>query len=301
MSQAYPWKNLPFMHSRQFASVAGPLNIVENRQNQPCQLLLLHGVLRNWRSYYPLLPLLDQANISVAVLDFRGHGNSTPTPDRYYVNDYVEDAVAALQNLAGPVVVYGHSLGAMVAMAVAARAPDRVKHLIMEDPPFETMGNRLLGTSLHRYFSGVHQCMNETANQDPQSLFDSFSNIVVGENPDGSPILVHHQRDETSRQFSSQCLGQVDPQVLATVVQGNWLDGFDWKNISSSVQCESHLMQSDSACGGMLNDADALTVMEQMKGRCKRIQFPNVGHSIHWQAVDEVFEIISSAIRANAS
>ena len=89
-------------------------------------------------------------------MDFRGHGESARSEGRYRVVDYVEDAARFLEEEIGrPAAVYGHSLGAMVAAATAARAPGMVMAVVLEDPPFHTMGRRIRETALHGFFSAL--------------------------------------------------------------------------------------------------------------------------------------------------
>src|SRR5215207_7214247 len=89
-------------------------------------LLLLHGVVRCWRDWLTLVPGLA-GRWQVFALDFRGHGRSARRPDRYKVADYLEDAVALVKGrFAEPGVLFGHSLGALVALGVAATVPERV-------------------------------------------------------------------------------------------------------------------------------------------------------------------------------
>ena len=49
--------------------------------------------------------------------------------------DYARDAAAVLRSLREPAVVCGHSLGALVAGVVAAQLPERVRAVVLEDPP----------------------------------------------------------------------------------------------------------------------------------------------------------------------
>lgn len=56
-----------------------------------------------------------------------------------------------------PLVLFGHSLGAMVAAAVAAEVPDRVRAIILEDPPFHTLGNRIEGSAWQAQFIGMQE------------------------------------------------------------------------------------------------------------------------------------------------
>src|SRR5262252_7523053 len=131
------------------------LNFARGPEHGP-PLVFLHGVLRCWQDFLPLIPALSQ-RWQVHALDFRGHGRSAPRAFHYRVRDYVEDAEAILSRVcSAPAVICGHSLGAMVALAAAAGpAADRCRALILEDPPFATMGSRIRQTIFHSQFVGM--------------------------------------------------------------------------------------------------------------------------------------------------
>lgn len=65
--------------------------------------------------------------------DQRGHGHSARTAT-YTSDDFVADAAALIERLdLGPMVVFGHSHGGITAYRLAARRPDLVSALIIED------------------------------------------------------------------------------------------------------------------------------------------------------------------------
>jgi pimeloyl-ACP methyl ester carboxylesterase len=70
-------------------------------------LLMLHGITMSGRTWEWLVPdLVDR--FRVLRLDFRGHGRSGPAPGAYEPADYVGDAVAVVEQVAGgPVLVVG--------------------------------------------------------------------------------------------------------------------------------------------------------------------------------------------------
>ncbi|AKG37870.1 hydrolase [Paenibacillus durus ATCC 35681] len=69
----------------------------------------------------------------VIALDQRGHGESG-RPLSYDNERYVDDALALLNHLGiDKAVLFGHSLGGVVAYRLAARCPERVRSLIIED------------------------------------------------------------------------------------------------------------------------------------------------------------------------
>ena len=106
------------------------------------RLLMLHGVGRAARTFSALAMQLP-SRFDVWAADFRGHGHSGQADNRYRVVDYLQDAIAALQAAAEPAVVYGHSLGSLVAAALAAECPSQVAAVLLEDPPSSEFWNEL--------------------------------------------------------------------------------------------------------------------------------------------------------------
>lgn len=54
----------------------------------------------------------------------------------YRRSDYAQDVEALVrQQIREPAILFGHSLGAVVALWVAAYAPELVRGLVLEDPP----------------------------------------------------------------------------------------------------------------------------------------------------------------------
>ncbi len=247
-----PWQQLGFMQGRTVETQAGSLHLRENRPGTAPQLLLFHGLLRNWRSYYPLLPALNN-EMSLAALDFRGHGASTRAGS-YFVRDYVDDAVAVIRQLPEPCFVFGHSLGAMVALAVASLVPERVRGVILEDPPFDSMGINIPTSGFLPYFQAVERCLTAQTYASASDLYEAFSDTVLMTDADGQPIRIRDRRDERTRRFMSDALMDVDPAVLKTVNAAEWMQGYDLNSLLGGARCEVELLQADAKQGGMLID-----------------------------------------------
>ena len=116
-------------------------------------LVMHHGVTRRWQTFLPLFPSLNHRR-AVYAFDARGHGGSSrASSGDYLVVDYVDDLVRIVNaNFDRPVVLYGHSLGAMVVAAAAARLGQQVAAVIMEDPPMSAMGQHIDQSSLLSLF-----------------------------------------------------------------------------------------------------------------------------------------------------
>jgi len=239
-------------------------------------LLLLHGVTRCGADWEPLFPALAE-DWSVIALDQRGHGGS-PRGDRYLVTDYVTDIVRLVrEEAAEPLVIFGHSLGAMVAAAVAAELPDRVSGLVLKDPPFHTMGNRIAGSAWQAQFIGMRAAAQTGGSK--EEITDALADIRLPASGGGFKRL-GELRDRASLAWSAECLSQLDPEVLTPVIEGRWLDGYDFPGTLSRVRCPALLLQADPAAGGALTDADAEVVLTAM-ATCQRVRFPGCGHQIH--------------------
>ncbi len=96
-------------------------------------LLMLHGLMGRATTWYQTAEWLTP-HFHVVGLDQRGHG-LTDKPDHAYTrDDYVGDAIAAIEGLGlGPAVLIGHSMGALNSWATAAKRPDLVRGLVIEE------------------------------------------------------------------------------------------------------------------------------------------------------------------------
>ncbi|MEI8213978.1 MAG: alpha/beta hydrolase [Planctomycetota bacterium] len=250
-------------------------------------LLLLHGVTRCGKDWEPLLPALTAA-WRVVAFDQRGHGGSERA-DSYLVTDYVDDVVRWMRNeLAEPLIVFGHSLGAMVAAAVAAELPHRVRGIVLEDPPFHTMGNRIAGSAWQTQFIGMREAAR--CGGPVVAITDALADIRIPMNVGGFKRL-GELRDRSSLNWSAQCLSQIDPEVLTPVIEGRWLDGYDVADILASIHCPTLLLQGDPTAGGALTDADTANAVTLLSF-CQHVRFTGCGHQLHRDRPQEVLQAL---------
>lgn len=97
-------------------------------------VLLLHGLTSSGASWRHVAPALGE-HFRVIAPDARGHGDSEWTRD-YTFDLMVDDVVGLCEQLGilGAIVV-GHSMGAITAYALAARRPDMIRLLVLEEMP----------------------------------------------------------------------------------------------------------------------------------------------------------------------
>ncbi|MGZ8604615.1 MAG: alpha/beta fold hydrolase [Actinomycetota bacterium] len=115
------------------------LNFAEGPDSGP-PLVLLHGGSNRWQRWESILSLLIE-RWHVFAPDLRGHGGSSWTHGDYTIRSFTDDVVAFLDRaVLEPPALFGHSLGAEVAVWAAARRPGRVRALVVGDGAFTCPG-----------------------------------------------------------------------------------------------------------------------------------------------------------------
>ena len=257
-------------------------------------IVFFHGVLRAWNTCLPLAAHLTPRYDAWA-LDHRGHGRSGRA-ERYRVVDYVADATAWLRaTIDRPVVLYGHSLGAMVAASVAAACPDQVRGVVLEDPPFQTMGSRLAATDWGNYFRQIAALVAEP--RSTRALAEGLAEVRVTNPGTRQPTRLGDVRDPAALRFFAATLLRVDPRVLDPIVAGNWLEGYDERRVFAGLQCPVLALQADVAAGGMLIDDD-VSLLRSLAADVLHVRFAGVGHNIAWQRTQEVANLVHNFIES---
>ena len=271
-----------------FAAGAPAIALVESGAEGP-PLVLLHGVTRCRDDWRPVLPALGR-DWRVIAADHRGHGDSGRA-EGYLVADYVADAVRLVRDAIGePVVILGHSLGAMVAAGVAAAVPDLVRGAILEDPPFHGMGARIAGTAWQPLFAGMQAAARRGGTVD--DLAKALADIVLP-TADGGTTRLGALRDPAALAWSAACLARLDPEVFVPLVAGRWLDGYDPVGVARQIRCPVVLLHADPRAGGALADDEAAAFATAVAD-CHVERFPGAGHLLHWQVPDRVVAAVES-------
>lgn len=251
-------------------------------------IVFLHGVLRRWQDFWPVIPDLG-SRYKLYAADHRGHGRSS-WGKRYLVQDYVEDAVAFVKKVVGrPCILFGHSLGALVAAGVAAAAPEFVHAAILEDPPFFILGASVVSTPLANYYEALQKLAGE--HRTTRELALAMSDLTMQVPGQERPVRLGDVRDAAQMRFAAACLLQVDPYVFNPIIGGEWLDGYDRAEVLRRIRCPSLVLMGEPASGGMLSPSE----LDDLKGDFTDLivkPFPGAGHLLHWSHTGEVMRTI---------
>lgn len=146
-------------------------------------VLLFHGNGEVVSDYDDQAPLFAKCGANLAVMDYRGYGRSTGTPTLRSALADAHRVLAAVREVATPLIVMGRSLGSACAAELYATSPDGVIGFVLES------GFVDLGALVRR--RGMKP-PTELAPSD-RNAFDAERKLAKGR----LPLLVLHGGDDT--------------------------------------------------------------------------------------------------------
>jgi pimeloyl-ACP methyl ester carboxylesterase len=150
-------------------------------------LILLHGLLLSQEMDRPLAEDLAARGNRAITMDLLGHGQSDRPRDmwRYSMAKSAEQVVALMDHLQIPeAVVMGTSLGANVALEIAAHNPQRLRGMVIEMP---VLDNGLLWSALTftpllvalTFGEPVMKLLARTTRAVPRRLLPHYGNVML--------------------------------------------------------------------------------------------------------------------------
>ena len=199
--------------------------------------------------------------------DARGHGESGRAPNAYRALDFGRDALAFVEQIAGePSILVGHSMGALMAIYVAATLPELARGIILADPP------------LYLGETGLRNM------QAPMELWRSLSGQPVAE------LVAAGQTEGRAR-----TLNLLDPAVLDFTVAGNFYEGWDSDALLRRIKCPVLLQHGEQSLGSVLYEGE----VERAAAHIRHVtiaELKGTGHSALVANPDGLLALFSSFI-----
>jgi pimeloyl-ACP methyl ester carboxylesterase len=238
-------------------------------------LVLLHGGGASWHSLLTVIPDLIHT-WHIYVLDFRGHGRSGRVPGAYRWVDYVQDTTAFLRHhFSEPVILWGQSLGATVAVGVAAQAPDTVRAIVLEDPwlDLQTSEDETQQFLLYRrnLIAAVHSL---------DEMITALADESVTLPGHDEPVRRGEVEDDAEIQLGAEMLIQLDPEVYTFGWDGRLAEGYNMDAVLEQVACPTLLLQANPALGGLVDDELAGHAMALLP-QGTLVSIPEARHDIY--------------------
>lgn len=254
---------------KQFRASAVNLNYVEHGPTSAAPLVMLHGGAWRWQEYLSLIPSLGLRWHTYAV-DLRGNGRSGWVSGRYRLADFADDNTEFVERLDAPGVLVGHSIGGVIALMVAARRPDKVRGLIIEDVPLTREGYRNVIDSSRATF-GLWLQLKRAA-QSEQDLAFALADAYRDHPVVTSAWIL----------FFAGCLWQLDPSYFDNLLDDfeGFYAGYDGKQILSRLACPILFLRGESRLGTVMTD-DEIAWLQRHCGNVQCVSINGVGHLLH--------------------
>ncbi|MEU4833514.1 alpha/beta hydrolase, partial [Streptosporangium sp. NPDC023615] len=218
-------------------------------------LLLLHGFTDSAACWEPVVPALAGYGGIIAT-DARGHGGSGLPEGPVGPERHAADQALVLDDLGvtEPVVVIGHSMGALTAITLAATRPELVAALVLEDPPPHGMG------------------------AGPRGVPDWLAALRALDLAGRVAHAREHDPAWSEAELAPWALSkeQIDPRYCER--PGTPLDPFH--DLAPDLRCDTLLLYGDADRGGMVTDADADAFRRASAGAVTTVRVPGAGHNV---------------------
>ena len=252
------------LHEGTFSTGTVDINYAASSADGP-PLLFLHGVMSRWQSWLHIMPSFAP-RWQIHALDFRGHGRSGRTPGAYRAVDYAGDVIAYLRERIGqPTVIVGHSLGAIVTIAVAADAPELVRAAVLEDPPLgafsdQSLGERAENPRFRASYELVRQGLSRAELEQRLAAMD--------------PAM-----DPARRRSRAQNLACLDPDVLDAVLNDRAKEQYELDTRLGRIAAPVLFLRGNMEHGAAVDAARADRAAALLRD-CAHVYFPDAGHGI---------------------
>lgn len=234
-------------------------------------LVMLHGGAWCWQEFLSLIPALMQCR-RVCALDLRGNGKSGWTPGRYCLEDFAGDTAAFVEALDSPVILLGHSLGGVAALMTAARCPEAVKAVVIEDAPLSVEGyRRVIDSSRDMFTDWLELKKSAQSEEDLAWLlaerYKDFPGVA------SQWIL-----------FFAGCLRRLDPAFFDALLgdPGGFLHGYDPEEIFCTLTCPVLAIRGEERQGAVITDKE-MAWLKQAYPCAACAEFTGAGHLLHLQ------------------
>jgi pimeloyl-ACP methyl ester carboxylesterase len=232
------------------------LHYVEGPQNGP-PLVLLHGLSDCWQAFLQLVPFL-YPYYTVYAPDLRGHGLSSAA-GAYRITDYAADIRAFLDHLGEePVSLIGHSLGAAVALLLAAESPVNCKSITLIDP--FVFADIVHDDDFRSYFIGCLEVLKD--GRDPAVLSHSLK-----------------EQGALARKRALD-LSRLDKKTITAVLDKQVFEGFNLEELMPGVDCPVLLLRGNPEREGHISAEKAAILQTGLKD-CSVEYLETASHVVH--------------------
>jgi pimeloyl-ACP methyl ester carboxylesterase len=238
------------------------------------QMVLCHGVTDNGLCWTHLAQELEK-NYDLIMYDVRGHGLSDKPETGYTLTELSREMAGFIESLGleKPGVI-GHSMGAMIAVELAAARPDLPQCIILEDPPWKKGEVFLTEKEKNEW---LKEMLTLLSDMQKGSIEEAMA-FCREENP--------HWPEPEIRPWARSAQ-QVSPDAVKQVIA----NPFKWHEALKNMVLPVLLITGDVERGGIVTPETAREVSSLVRNG-KTVHIPGAGHSIRRDRFEEYLEAV---------
>ncbi|MCX5975423.1 MAG: alpha/beta hydrolase [Coprothermobacterota bacterium] len=221
-------------------------------------LVLLHSSNTRWQSFWSILPDLA-AHWHLYAPDFRGQGKSGRAPGSYRLQDFADDTIVFLRrHIHEPAFLFGHSLGGMVALMVAAQYPEGIRAVAIGDAPLSSQTLRATHPQDQERIAAMRDLCGGQKTLDQLIEIMKESSITVPGKSEPAPMRQVMGEDAPEFAWMATNLYQSDPDTFTAFSERleATVAGYEIDRVLPAIRCPVLLLQADPATGGRMTDAE---------------------------------------------
>jgi non-heme chloroperoxidase len=248
------------------------LAYVEQGSREGAAIVMLHGYSDTHRSFDLMRPHLPRAWRTIAVTQ-RGHGLSDKPQTGYAMRDFAADVAGLLNALdIERAIIVGHSMGAAVALQVAATYPERVAGLVLMGA-FASFGDKAEVDEL----AATVEAFGEEL--DPEFVL-AFQESTCTQ-------MIPQRFLETVVNESLKCPTRVWREALGGIL------GAQPVACAEQVRAPAALIWGDS--DAYIPHADQLQLRDAMPS-ARLYGLAGVGHAVHWEQPERCAQLVRAFV-----
>lgn len=261
----------------QYATPDGGVLHYETHGSGESAMLMLHGLSQSSITFKGMVEALVPGK-TLYLCDLPGHGESY-RPMQYHNETMIADITELLRDVIGqPTIVYGHSLGSLVATGLASEAPELVSRLILSDPPLVVWdAERWQDSLISSYFGWARKTLN--AGFDRERIIPMLQAAF----PHRAVEVVQDQ---------ATALTQLDVAILDALFDGALATREEVLALFEGIQCPALLLQADPRILAAASDADIADIQARITADSRHEKFSGADHDLHLWKQDRILQAV---------
>lgn len=270
------------------------LNYAEGPANGP-PLVLLHGLGRRWQVFMPVIPALS-LRWHIFAPDLRGHGKSGRVARGYRSTQYSEDVTRFLrERVSESAVLFGHSLGGMLAMWIASHHPELVRGLILGDNLI--IARKVSPPMYVSLFSGLRDLARKGGSAEQIAEGIARIDLPVSGTGEFATIRELPGNDEAYLLSWARCVQAADPDTYDMTLDGSAMEDWDGEAVLRGIACPTLLLQANRELGGLMTDAD-VALATRLLPHHVHVYLRSLGHALFIQQPEPVLRAVTNFLES---